>query len=133
MNNSNSMSQIEGGLPNGSPPFNILGASDAVHGESRLMKETLGDRLRAARENVGWTPAELARQSGVSKAVISRVEGGGQSLSLDSAAKICDALDLSLDQLAGRTTSAKARSSRSGLTKAKRLAAQLMEQLQALK
>ena len=60
-----------------------------------------GPRLRAARERVGITAAELARQSGINQATISRVERGMQRPSVDTLSALACALDVPLDDLAG--------------------------------
>ncbi len=35
------------------------------------------NQIRSAREGRGWSVAELARRSGVSRSVIAQIEGGG--------------------------------------------------------
>jgi transcriptional regulator with XRE-family HTH domain len=75
---------------------------------------------------------ELAAQSGVSKAMISRVEGGARSLTLDTASALCDVLGLSLDALAGRKATAGTKNRTIAIAKARRLADELREQIERL-
>jgi len=96
------------------------------------MKDTLGSRLRAARDGKGWTLDELAKRSNVSKATLSRVETAGRSLTIEKAAAICDALGISLDALAGRTVSPTSRKRTTAVAKAQRLAMELAEHLERL-
>jgi len=96
------------------------------------MKDTLGSRLRAARDAKGLTLDELAAESGVSKAMISRVEGGARSLTLDTASALCDVLGLSLDALAGRQPPAGGKKRTAAIAKVRRLADELREQIERL-
>jgi transcriptional regulator with XRE-family HTH domain len=76
--------------------------------------EPFASLVLAALDRRGWTQPELADRSGVSQASVSRMVSGKQAPSLDAAAKIARALDLSLDELAGL------RASRESLTSAER-------------
>lgn len=62
-----------------------------------------GDRVREARKKRGYTLRKLEKLSGVHAATISHAERGRHSTSLDVAHLLADALDVSLDWLAGRT------------------------------
>jgi transcriptional regulator with XRE-family HTH domain len=65
---------------------------------------TFGERLRQLREVAGLSQNELARRAKVPQPVISAVEGGMQdTVTLDTAARLADALGVTLDLLAGRT------------------------------
>jgi len=72
-------------------------ACDASPLRSSIM--AFGDRSREARESLGWTQLELARRSGLSPSVVSMVESGKRSPTLDTASKIARALGSSLDEL----------------------------------
>ena len=60
---------------------------------------TPGDRIKAARDEKGWTQEELARRSAISKGFLSDVENNKRNVSADNALKIADALGVSLDFL----------------------------------
>ena len=59
----------------------------------------IGERVQIARRRRGLTQQELAKQAGVSFAVISRLETGQQSVSAERLAVIARVLRLSLDYL----------------------------------
>ena len=62
----------------------------------------LGERMRKAREQRGWSQRDLARNAHVNHAWISRIESGQRyNISLEAATKIARTLGLSLDYLAG--------------------------------
>lgn len=61
------------------------------------------DRLRALREGRGWSQRELARQSGVGDAQISRYESGLSDPTATSLKALAEALDVSIDYLVGLT------------------------------
>lgn len=54
--------------------------------------ETVGKRIRAARRKKKVSQAELALRIGSTQPVISRVEGGGQNVSIGYVEKIASAL-----------------------------------------
>ena len=60
--------------------------------------EELGRRLAAIRLNRNQTQAQLARQAGVSKRTIERLESGAVAVQLSGFVRVCRALDL-LDRL----------------------------------
>lgn len=63
-----------------------------------------GERLREARTARGWTQERLARESGVTAAVISHFETGTrQRASAANLVKLATALSVSVDYLLGRT------------------------------
>ena len=65
---------------------------------------TLGDRLKQLRELKGLSQNELAQRANVPRPVISRVESGAQdTITLDTATRLADALGVTLDMLAGRS------------------------------
>jgi transcriptional regulator with XRE-family HTH domain len=61
----------------------------------------LGRRLRALRRGRGLTLDGLARRSGVSRAMISKLERGEKNPTLVVAAKVADGLGVSLSQVVG--------------------------------
>jgi len=64
----------------------------------------LGNTITQERKAKGLTRDELAAQVGTSGAIIGRYERGEITPSVEVAAKIADALDVSLDYLVGNTT-----------------------------
>lgn len=56
---------------------------------------TLGQTIRTARRDCGWTQATLAESAGVSRPTIARIESG-RDISATSLGKIATALDLRL-------------------------------------
>jgi putative transcriptional regulator len=66
--------------------------------------QTLGDKIRAAREAHGWTQADLASRAGVAQAYLSYLEQDQREPSLSIAARIARALGLALDELASTLT-----------------------------
>ena len=61
----------------------------------------LGERVRALRRERGLTLEGLARRSGVSRAMISKLERGEKNPTLVIAAKVAEGLGVSLSQLVG--------------------------------
>ncbi len=60
-----------------------------------------GKIITALRDKKGWSQAELADNSGVSRVMIGKYERGEAVPSIDAAKKIADALEVSLDNLVG--------------------------------
>ena len=61
----------------------------------------LGERVRALRRELGLTLEGLAGRSGVSRAMISKLERGEKNPTLVIAAKVAEGLGVSLSQLVG--------------------------------
>jgi len=61
----------------------------------------LGERVRALRRERGWTLEYLAERSGVSRAMISKLERGEKNPTLVVAAKVAEGLGVSLSRLVG--------------------------------
>ena len=61
----------------------------------------LGERVRALRRERGWTLEILAERSGVSRAMISKLERGEKNPTLVVAAKVAEGLGVSLSQFVG--------------------------------
>ena len=66
-----------------------------------VSSEKLGGRVRELRQGQGLTLEDLAQGSGVSRAMISKLERGEKNPTLVIAAKLAEALDVTLSQLAG--------------------------------
>lgn len=62
-----------------------------------------GDLLELQRRARGWSQEELAKRAGVMRYQISGAERSSKGLAFRSAVQLADALDVSLDYLAGRT------------------------------
>jgi DNA-binding XRE family transcriptional regulator len=67
---------------------------------SQLDTQTLGQRLRAAREARGESQAKVAAAAGISQGYLSQLETDEREPTLSIAARLARALDVSLDQLA---------------------------------
>ena len=61
----------------------------------------LGERIRGLRRGLGLTLDLLAERSGVSRAMISKLERGEKTPTLVVAAKVAEGLEVSLSQLVG--------------------------------
>src|SRR5918993_1960750 len=61
----------------------------------------LGGRVRELRRGRGLTLEELAERSGVSRAMISKVERGEKNPTLAVAAKVAEGLEITLSELLG--------------------------------
>ena len=61
----------------------------------------VGERVRGLRRGRGWTLEVLAERSGVSRAMISKLERGEKNPTLVVAAKVAEGLGVSLMQLVG--------------------------------
>jgi transcriptional regulator with XRE-family HTH domain len=60
---------------------------------------TLGERIKARRQELGWTQDQLATKAGISNGFLSDVENGKRSVSADNLNEIAQVLSLSLDYL----------------------------------
>ena len=59
-------------------------------------KRNIVDQLRQAIRDSGQTEYAIAKASGVSQSVVNRFSTGERGISLDTAAKLCEYLDLDL-------------------------------------
>ncbi|MBL8113180.1 MAG: helix-turn-helix transcriptional regulator [Acidobacteria bacterium] len=66
--------------------------------------ETFGERLRRLRQERGLTQAEIAVHAGISRRAFIYYEAEGGTPSPDLLAKLADALGVSTDLLAGRSS-----------------------------
>lgn len=69
------------------------------HRDGERSMVAVGDRVRGLRESMGLSLRELAHRSGVSATMLSQVERGDTSPTLNVAARIADGLELTLSQL----------------------------------
>ncbi len=82
-------------VENGAPVAPVAREVDAADARR------LGRRMHELRARRGWTQDALAERAGVSKAMISKVERGENNPTLVVAAKIAEALGLTMSQLIG--------------------------------
>jgi transcriptional regulator with XRE-family HTH domain len=75
--------------------------STAASGVDAVSAGRLGDRVRELRRGRGLTLEELAERSGVSRAMISKVERGEKNPTLVVAAKVAEGLEITLAELLG--------------------------------
>lgn len=65
--------------------------NDAIfHSETK----EIGERIKAARKNNGWTQKELAQKTNLSQQTISFIENGCTNITMKTFKKIADALNL---------------------------------------
>lgn len=57
------------------------------------LSQTLGRALRARRQEIGLSQAEVARRLDVSTTYVQAVERGGSNLTVGQLARVCDALE----------------------------------------
>ena len=67
------------------------------------LNRSIGKRISNARKAAGLTQAELSEKIEISEKYLSRIECGKQLPSVVIVVKICDALDISADELLGQT------------------------------
>ena len=76
-------------------------APEAREDEHHAFNNVVGEGIRKARQEHGWTQAFLADQAGLSPNYIARLERGELGPSLFVAARICEALSIALEELVG--------------------------------
>jgi len=67
--------------------------------DSHDFASNVGERIRVARQQKGWTQVELAEAAGLSSNYVARLERGELGASLFVAMKIAEALGVTLDVL----------------------------------
>jgi len=67
--------------------------------EGRLLEQSIGREVRAFREKLGLTMAELAKSSGISAGMLSKIENGSTSPSLASLQALSRALSVPVTSL----------------------------------
>src|SRR5580765_4465461 len=60
---------------------------------------TIGDRIKAIRENLGWTQEKLAEEAKISKSFLSDVENNKRDISSTNVLKIANTTGSSLEYL----------------------------------
>ena len=68
-----------------------------------LAEDTIGQRIRRARQRKGWTQAELGLRSGLRESMICKYELDYHTPSTKHLSRIADALGVSVDYLLGRS------------------------------
>ncbi|MDB5217969.1 MAG: hypothetical protein JWO86_5896 [Myxococcaceae bacterium] len=91
--------------------------------EHQAFNTVVGEGIRKARQEHGWTQAHLADQARLSPNYIARLERGELGPSLFVANRICEALTIPLEELVGPLGSASSSTSNGRKTTAKRRAA----------
>lgn len=85
-----------------------------VQGGEAGLGAQLAQAVRRAREDLGLSPSALAERSGVSRAMISRIEQGAVSPTAALLAKLSGALHLTLSELIARAERTESRLARRG-------------------
>jgi transcriptional regulator with XRE-family HTH domain len=67
--------------------------------DNETLQKSLGEMARAARERLGLTQAQVARQAGIAPNVYGRVERGGMMPAVPTLRKLALALGISADVL----------------------------------
>ncbi|GAC1523549.1 MAG: hypothetical protein NVS3B10_23360 [Polyangiales bacterium] len=104
---------------NASTPASAQGGQD----EHQAFNAVVGEGIRRARQEHGWTQAHLAEQAQLSPNYIARLERGELGPSLFVANRICEALTIPLEELVVPVSSDAARAGAARKTTAKRRAA----------
>ena len=63
---------------------------------------TIGERIRNVRKNKNYSQKELEKMAMLSEKSVSKYERGENNVPVDNLSKIADALNVSMDYLAGR-------------------------------
>lgn len=71
----------------------------SVPGKPAFRAKQVGDLIKTERENNQWSQAELARQAGVAKQVISNIERGSVTASVNTLAAVAHALGLTIHDI----------------------------------
>lgn len=67
--------------------------------DKKSLNIAIGNRIKLARENMGWTQEELAEKIDLSTQFISTIERGVAGASLGTIIKLCDVLNVSSEWL----------------------------------
>lgn len=65
----------------------------------KILLRSIGNGLRDARQRQGMNQADLAEKAELSTVYISQIESGRKNISVDVLARLCDALNISFDDL----------------------------------
>lgn len=66
---------------------------------TNFFMNTVGDRIKSRRQELGWTQEQLAGKAGISKGFLSDLETGTRNVSAEYLLKIAQALTVTLDFL----------------------------------
>lgn len=72
-------------------------------GKKKKIDPELGRRVRALREERGWTQSQLGDRAGMGYQEVARIERGEREPTWSTALKLADALGVALDDLRGET------------------------------
>ena len=72
-----------------------------VDSEFQRRKIDTGERVRARREELGYTRADLAKLTGISESTISFIEQGRSAPNLETLTLVCEGLQCSADYVIG--------------------------------
>ena len=75
------------------------GPSPATPLEPEELAQTIGRRIREAREDRGWTQQDLAERTGIRRPNVARLERGSGLPNLATLLKVATGLEIALDQL----------------------------------
>jgi len=75
-------------------PCSVSGVQD--------IRWAFGLAVRISRERLGWSQADLARESGIDRAYVSRIETGSADPGLRVQRRLAEALDMGLTELVGQ-------------------------------
>jgi transcriptional regulator with XRE-family HTH domain len=78
----------------------LKGESWASEVDSHEFASNVGERIRTARMQKGWTQVQLAEAAGLSSNYVARLERGELGASLYVALRLADALSITLNGLA---------------------------------
>lgn len=67
--------------------------------DKKSLNIAIGNRIKLARENMGWTQEELAEKIDLSTQFISTIERGVAGASLGTVIRLCDVLNVSSEWL----------------------------------
>ena len=82
---------------------------EAEQGEHRAFNLVVGEGIRRARRAHGWTQALLATHARLSPNYVARLERGELGPSLFVANRICEALDIAVEELFGPSSAGSGR------------------------
>jgi transcriptional regulator with XRE-family HTH domain len=95
------MGQESGKRPKFEPESRNASTPPGAQDEHQAFNTVVGEGIRRARQEHGWTQAHLADQARLSPNYIARLERGELGPSLFVANRICEALTIPLEDLVG--------------------------------
>ena len=95
------MGQESGKRPKFDPESRSASVPPGAQDEHQAFNTVVGEGIRRARQEHGWTQAHLADQARLSPNYIARLERGELGPSLFVANRICEALTIPLEELVG--------------------------------